>query len=292
MLRSVSTAIAKLLNRQPSVQFRRNRNFYLNYDGGYLIGETIVFALLLSSGWQGFLPSFDASLLLWLPLVCYIQILCSVVIHNCAHGNVIAPFNRIVGELCGVVVLTRFASWEIIHRRHHLYSDDTVRDPHPCQRNYWKFTWHMLLNVERQLQQQFFDLHGHTDKNKRFEQRRVFVSYGTGIMLVACWYLILGPGGFFLWFVPSTIVGILHLAHFNWSTHNGFDDNLNFRPVNLDRGFFWLGNRIWFGIYYHDNHHRDASIFDPRHMEAIRSKRRQKRGVQGVGLLTHKPIDC
>ena len=35
-----------------------------------------------------------------------------------------------------VVVLTRFASWEVIHQRHHRFSDDLDKDPHPVVSSY------------------------------------------------------------------------------------------------------------------------------------------------------------
>ncbi|WP_437759989.1 hypothetical protein [Sorangium sp. So ce1389] len=39
-------------------------------------------------------------------------------------------------------------------------------------------------------------------------------------LLIACWYVFLGPIGFFFLFVPASIVGFLRLVHCNWSTHN------------------------------------------------------------------------
>jgi len=56
-----------------------------------------------------------------------------------------------------------FTHGRIIHRRHHKYSDDPLKDPHPVtpeNAGYWRFFWHMIVNVESQLQQQFFELHG------------------------------------------------------------------------------------------------------------------------------------
>ena len=73
----------------------------------------------------------------------------------------------------------------------------------------------------------------------------------------------------------ASIIGLLHLAHFNWSTHNALDEDPNrtFYPVNLDRGFFWVGNRIWFGIYYHGYHHKQANLFNPMRYEAHQRER-------------------
>ena len=37
---------------------------------------------------------------------------------------------------------------------------------------------------------------------------------------------------------------------------------------------YWLGNRIWFGLYMHGNHHKRANIFNPLRMERVMAKRR------------------
>nr|WP_255216547.1 fatty acid desaturase [Pseudenhygromyxa sp. WMMC2535] len=258
---------------QPSVRFRRRRAFYVLYDGTYLVGLSIVLALMLAAGFQGLVPrEFHWWYWLVLPLAVHAQILCSVFIHNCSHNNFPRPINRLIGELCGLVVLTRYASWEIIHCRHHKYSDDADMDPHPVTadaRGYWPFLKKMVVNVEVQLQRQFFELHGgDTPENRRFEKRRAYTSYATNLVLIAFWYVLLGPMGFFFFFVPASIIGFFHLVHFNWSTHNAAHPEQGFYPVNLDHGYFWIGNRLWYGIYYHGYHHKQANLFNPRHYEA------------------------
>ena len=62
--------------------------------------------------------------------------------------------------------------------------------------------------------------------------------------------------------VSASIIGMLHLVHFNWSTHNAMAGT-DFHPVNLDRGYFWVGNRLWFGIYMHGNHHKRPQALNP-----------------------------
>ncbi|NJK90247.1 MAG: fatty acid desaturase [Myxococcales bacterium] len=78
---------------------------------------------------------------------------------------------------------------------------------------------------------------------------------------------VLGSAGFFFLFLPTAILGGLHVIHFNWCTHNGFSKAEDFRPVNLDHGIYWFGNRIFFGIYYHANHHYRPSAFNPAKMK-------------------------
>lgn len=289
------SAIAAALTAQPSVRFRHRRAFYVLYDGAYLVLFSALLALMLTQGWPGVVQEFHWWFWLLLPPVIYAQILCSVFIHNCSHGNFPKAINRLVGELCGIVVLTRYASWEIIHRRHHKYSDDPERDPHPVTpetAGYWKFTWNTIANVESQLQQQFYELHGESEQNRKFERRRAVTSYLTNVVLIACWWVFLGPIGFLFFFLPASIIGFLHINHFNWSTHNAMKPEEGFYPVNLDEGFFWLGNRIWFGIYYHGYHHKQANLFNPMHYEAhqaAKAARRAAAGATGVELEASQP---
>lgn len=261
------TAIVSTLTSLPFTQLRKNRYFYLWYDGFYALLCVTLLAAMYVGHHEPLIKSWDNRLLLLLPLICHAQILCSVFIHNATHNNFPRSINRIMGELCGVVVLTRFASWEVIHQRHHRYSDDVERDPHPVVSGYWSFLLKTVVGVERQLQRIYFDLHGDTPESRRYEQMRAYVSYATNILLIVTWYVFLGPIGFFVFFVPTAIVGFLHLVHFNWSTHNAFSPVGDFRPVNLNHGFYKVGNWLWFGIYMHANHHKRANLFNPGRME-------------------------
>jgi len=261
------TAIASTLTSLPFTQLRKNRYFYLWYDGFYAALCVAALAAMRLGHHQPLLQAWDPRYLLLLPFACHAQILCSVFIHNCTHNNFPRAVNRLVGELCGVVVLTRFASWEVIHRRHHRYTDDTERDPHPVVSSYWVFLFQTIVNVERQLQRIYFDLYGDTKENRRYEQLRAYVSYATNLLLIATWYTLLGPLAFFFLFVPASIVGFLHLVHFNWSTHNAFSPSHDFRPINIDTGYYKVGNLIWHGIYMHANHHRRANLFNPARMK-------------------------
>lgn len=261
------TAIVSTLTSLPFTQLRRNRYFYLWYDGFYAALCVTLLAAMHLGRYEPFIRAWDNRFWLVLPLACHAQILCSVFIHNCTHNNFPRAVNRLVGEICGVVVLTRFASWEVIHQRHHRYTDDLDKDPHPVIGSYWGFLVKTIVGVERQLQSIYFELYGDTPENRRYEQIRAYVSYATNILLIATWYTFLGPIGFFFFFVPSSIVGFLHLVHFNWSTHNAFSPTGDFKPINIDKGFYKIGNVLWHGIYMHANHHKRANLFNPAKME-------------------------
>src|SRR6478609_3054749 len=160
----------KTLTVLPYNQHRKNRYFYLAYDGFYFVLAAALVALMVGTGWHGLVREWTPACWLALPLVTYAQIVCSIFVHNATHGNFPRAINRVVGEICGVVVLTRFASWEIIHQRHHRFSDDPVKDPHPVEPSYWKFLWHTIYNVEHQLQTIYFELYGDSPETRKYEK--------------------------------------------------------------------------------------------------------------------------
>ena len=249
----------------PFTQLRKNPYFYIWYDGIYFVlCLLLLIAAMRLAGHERLVATWDWRLIaVLLPVACYAQVLASVFIHNCTHTNFPRAINRIVGELCGIVVLTRFASWEVIHQRHHRYPDDVEKDPHPVVSSYWRFLGKTIVGVEHHLQQIYFSLYGDTPETRRFEKGRAYGSYATNLLLLFTWYSFLGPIAFFTIFVPSSIVGFFHLLHFNWSTHNASSTAQDYKPVNLDHGFYWVGNRVWFGIYMHANHHKRTNLFNP-----------------------------
>lgn len=268
----MSTILASLTSL-PYTSFRKNRHFYLLYDGFFLVTGLVLAFVIHASGWRGLTATWNWQLLLLLPLACHLQILCSVWIHNATHNNFPRSINRLVGELCGVVVLTKFASWEIIHQRHHKYSDDHDDDPHPIlpdQASYWKFLVRSVVGVEQQLQRMYYEMYGgKTPQNVRYQFYRAILSFSTSFVLLPyLWAMVLGLPAFTMLFLPSALIGFFHLMHFNWSTHNPWNAEADFRPVNLDSGFYKIGNRIWHGIYFHGNHHKKASLFNPMKMAA------------------------
>jgi stearoyl-CoA desaturase (delta-9 desaturase) len=268
------TAAARLtttLLSLPSAQFRRSATFYRTYDTFWLIASLVGIAALHAFQVQQLTPSWSWWFLAAFPVVIYVHIVANVFVHNACHGNFPKSVNRLVGEILGFVVLSRFASWQIIHARHHMYSDDPERDPHPIQARYWPFVFQSIMGIEKQLQKSYLEAHGDTEENRRRERVRAWISYSTNIAVVAFWFTLLGPAGFFFFYVPATILGWLFVMHFNWVTHNVLAKDGDFHPVNLDHGYFWLGNRIFFGIYMHENHHRRANVFNPLHMPPERA---------------------
>lgn len=276
----MSAIITASLTTSPFAQFRRHPTFYLWYDSFYAaLGLTGALALM-ESGWAGLLPDFQLWHLGLLPPALYVMIMAHVFVHNASHGNFPKAINRLMGELCGALVLTKFASWEIVHRRHHRYSDDPVRDPHPAERGYWRYAINTLINVELQLRQEYYDTHGDTPEARRYERWRARLSFVSGTCIILFFFALLGPSGFFLVYLPAFVGAALFVIHFNWTGHNGHRAEYPIAPADLDYGWFWLGNRMFFGIYFHGTHHKLAMLFNP--MKAPKHLRAKQPAPIGV----------
>jgi fatty acid desaturase len=267
----VSAITASLLSL-PWAQFRRHPTFYLWYDTIYAVAAVAAITVMFASGYRGPFAELEWWYPLAFPAVLYVCIMAHVFIHNASHGNFPKAINRVVGEICGIIVWTRFASWEIVHRRHHRYSDDAARDPHPAERGYWRYVLNSLVNVERQLQQQYFDIYGDTPETRRYERWRARFSFTSGTLVILALFMLIGPVGFFVLYVPAFVGAALFVIHFNWCGHNAHREEGAIEPVNLDYGWYWVGNRIFFGIYFHGNHHKMTFLFNPRKVPIKRKR--------------------
>ncbi len=271
----------------PYAQFKRDPHFYVKHDTVFLVLALGGIAALHLSGYT---PSSE-----WLapwhlalfPIVLYLTIMSHVFAHCASHGawgrdTAGRVVNRIAGELCGAWVLTKFASWEIVHRRHHRYSDDAARDPHPAERGYWRYALNTFINVEKQLQQEYFDVHGDTPERRRYERFRSVYSFVSAAVLALFWEQLVGLPLFLEVVGPSWVLAALFVIHFNWVGHNAHTREGAIEPTNLDHGWFWLGNRMFFGIYFHGNHHRMTVVFNP--MKVPDQRPRETASDVGGGL--------
>lgn len=263
----------RVLTAHPINQFKKSKRFYLNYDGFYLLLFSAVLGVFALTGFQPLVGRPSWWFALAFPLLWFALTWAHLTIHNCTHGNLPKSVNRLVGEVLGLIVIVRFASWDIVHMRHHKYSDDRVKDPHPNFPSFWKTAWYTVVNVERQLQQQYYDVWGDTAEHRAFERKRAWVSYGTNIVLIASLVWVLGPWFFALVFGPANLLAGLFVIHFNWSTHNGerAETEADMRPVNLNHGWYWLGNKLFGGIYAHGTHHEKPYLLNPARHTAFES---------------------
>jgi stearoyl-CoA desaturase (delta-9 desaturase) len=262
--RQEPAVVNAILTSLPFAQFKRYPAFYLVYDSIYLALASALIAVLHLVGWEP--PALGWWTLAALPIATYAMIMTHVFIHNASHGNFPKAINRIVGEICGVIVGTKFASWEIVHRRHHRYSDDAERDPHPAGPHYWRYVVFTLINVEKQLQQQYYDVHGDTPATRRYERWRSRFSFLSGAVIFFAWFELLGAPVFFAVYAPAFLFAALFVIFFNWAGHNAHIPGATIEPANHDEGIFWILNRMFFGIFYHANHHKMAMLFNPMKM--------------------------
>lgn len=258
-------ALVAWLTARPYSQFHKSRYAYFKYDGFWFLVCAAILATMWFTGFKPLVREVNWWFLAAAPVLFFGFIWAHLLIHNATHGNFPRSVNRIVGELLGLIVVVRFASWDIIHMRHHKFSDDRVKDPHPNFPSFWKTVWHTIINVEQQLFQQYFDVWGDTPENRRREAWRARMSYGTNLVLVAVWYFLLGPWFFFLVFAPLNFGAGLFVIHFNWSTHNGERAKSieDMHPVNLTSPYYQLANKLFCGIYAHKTHHDKPYLFNP-----------------------------
>jgi stearoyl-CoA desaturase (delta-9 desaturase) len=266
------SGLSRALLSHPVQRFRTDPSFYLKYDSIYFVLCAAFSAALAGAHLRPVLAGVRWTLPLVLvafPLVVYFLISCHLWIHNATHGNFPRWANRLAGEVLGAIVFVRYASWQIVHLRHHAHSDEPTKDPHPASPSYWASFFRSIITVEGQLQDNYCELWGDTPENRRRERFRAKVSYATNVVLCLAWYLVLGPVGFFGFWVPGNLLAAAFVGHFNWATHNG-ERGQGFRPVNLDSGRYWLGNRLFTGIYFHANHHHRPHLWNPRKWDASR----------------------
>lgn len=126
----------------------------------------------------------------------------------------------------------------------------------------------MTVTLERQMHAQVVEWHGDTPDVRRWERIRTVLTNITDTAGLAAWFFVLGVPLFVALFLPIQLAGWLIVSHFNWVSHGGDDPEHDYHPRNLDHGWYWLANRLWFGLYFHANHHRWPYLFDPRKRSA------------------------
>jgi len=210
----------------------------------------------------------------WLlvPLGVYIGGMSAVFIHNATHNSFKPKWmNWVAGQLAGLHQLWGFTGWKLIHLVHHHYSDDVEHDPHPPKgHSWWGFARIMFLYSSKKISQRYREHYGNTPAIAR----RQLIGAGILFLMTAAnltfWFLLLGPVGFALLYVPSYIANHLLFVDINYSAHPIGEDGST-AAANLNHNLYYkLANFFWCGIYFHGNHHRKPLLFNPRKMEIRR----------------------
>ena len=192
----------------------------------------------------------------------------AALMHNAAHGNFGRTWkNRLWGEVCGLFQLTGFAGWCVSHFIHHAAPDNPDKDAHaPGDISFRDYMSGMGQLMKENLTRNYFEIFGDTSHT------RVTWSLVTWLLPLVRYSRILfilsllGPTAFVLIYVPFKIANTMIYGDFNYRTHRP-TANGSYEILNLNHNVWYkLLNAISFGSYFHKNHHRNPSIFNPRIM--------------------------
>ncbi len=246
--------------------YRKDPNYFLSY----FIANIAVFAPLcvILFSLRSDILSFQMNLfeLALLPVGIIFGLIVATAFHNASHGNV-GPrwFNTLVGEFCGAYTLDGMRNFRVGHMLHHIHADDPKFDPHPPHGlSFIQFiktskdrTIEVLINC-------YFKYHGETDASRRNIERQI-LTYKIGVILkLIFWFLLFGPVGFVLFFIPSYLSYFFGFAHLNYISHQE-DDSGEVVVKNHDGTiFFKVMNVLTSGGYYHKNHHLYPRFYNPK----------------------------
>jgi len=113
---------------------------------------------------------------------------------------------------------------------------------------------------------EFFKFHGKTDHSMQSLKQMSRVSQIEHALKVVLAWLVLGPHLFAFLFAPSIVFKMLIFAWLNFSAHR----NVNGKNVILNQstGFYKVLNLVTFNLYYHENHHINPKLFDPKKFQS------------------------
>ncbi|OYZ17599.1 MAG: hypothetical protein B7Y39_14990 [Bdellovibrio sp. 28-41-41] len=211
---------------------------------------------------------FEPVYLLAVPIAIIVTFPLTAFLHNASHGSFSPKWlNRPIGEVVGVMQLSGFAQWKIVHVVHHMHSDDPQLDPHPpLNKGYWEFTRGMREAAINAYVKFFFKTHGQDTQSLAAIKRFGHAAKLDQSARVLFWLLLLGPQLFTFLFLSSIVFKMFHYAWFNYSTHRPMDSSAEIQNLNT-RLFYRLVNAIAFGLYFHKNHHLVPTLFDPRTLQ-------------------------
>jgi fatty acid desaturase len=209
--------------------------------------------------------------LLLLPLLgALIGLQSAWLMHNAAHESIKpAWLNRLIGEMTGLHQLSGFPGWAVFHIIHHQNPDDPLKDPHPpVLMTFREYFWQMGPLMARVAHNAFFELWGESESTQRMWKMVVWSSLLCRYMRNAFLLIVLGPVVFVLGFIVSKLVNYAWYVHFNYYTHQP-NEKGDIEILNLNHNLYYrLMNATMAGIYFHRNHHKKASLFNPRTLDS------------------------
>jgi len=196
--------------------------------------------------------------------------------HNASHNSFPNRWlNDLCGHLSGIHQLWGFMGWKLIHLIHHHYSDNVAMDPHaPDNMGFWQFSRVMFVKSSAKISERYRE-HWGDDARTRFLQRGTLaVFFALAAANLTLCYLLLGPAGFLFFYLPSYAANHMLYVDINYTAHPKDATTGETSAGNFDNSAYYkIANAMWFGIYYHANHHRKPQLFNPKHMVITRRVR-------------------
>ena len=220
--------------------------------------------------------------LLLIPFGLYIAGLSAVWMHNASHGSFKNKYvNAACGYIAGIHQLWGFMGWKLIHLFHHMYSDQVDMDTHPPKgMTFWQFARSMFLYSSASISKRYREQWGHGLKTRVMHKTVLVVFLAMAASNLLFWYLLLGPEGFLFFYIPSYVANYLVYVDINYSAHPADPATGDTAAANLNETLYHkLANKLWFGIYFHGNHHRKPMLFNPRHMPVRTDRNLRTEGV-------------
>lgn len=200
----------------------------------------------------------------------YVGGLSAVFIHNATHNSFPNKFlNEIAGQLAGIHQLWGFMGWRIIHLFHHQYSDRNDRDPHPPKgKSFGQFLRGMFVLSSRSISARYREQWGVNTRTWILHTGVMVLFHIMAVCYLLFWFFLLGTEGFIFFYIPSLIWNHVMFAHINYFCHPADPQTGETKATNLNETLYHkVANAIWFGIYFHGNHHKKPSLFNPGKMK-------------------------
>lgn len=212
--------------------------------------------------------SYSHNLILLIPLGLYCGTLSAAIMHNSSHNSIYPKWtNRIWGEFCGILQISGFAGWYVAHMLHHGNPDHPEKDPHPPgELTFIQFANSMGTMMKKALTDKFFYQMGDTNLTRQIWLWVAILSPVNRFLRVFFILLLLGPSGFIFFYVPFKLANTLIYADFNYRTHRPQDSG-GYEIININHnGWYKFLNMISCGSYFHKNHHKSPTLFNPKNM--------------------------
>ena len=163
----------------------------------------------------------------------------------------INKFYEIILMLLGTITsLGPILAWAGIHRKHHLY-EDTDKDPHSPQKNFFKSYFHIWTsyNIEKSLIKDLI-----SNSICKFQYKFYFIILFSYIALM---FLFFRESAVFLYCFPAVLafhsVGIVNSLNHSFGSKIGSTSSATNLPIL---------NFLTLGESYHANHHADQKNYD------------------------------